>query len=70
MCIFTALLQPTQVIDLENINGDCTNGGKTVSILIIATDKGIPNKSSNTTVDITIQVWMLFFYYTSTKKYS
>ena len=47
MCIFTALLQPTQVIDLENINGDCTNGGKTVSILIIATDKGTPSKSSN-----------------------
>merc|ERR1719376_116311 len=53
--INTALLQPTQAIDLENINGDCTNGGKIISIVIIATDKGIPSKSSNTTVDITIQ---------------
>merc|ERR1719376_1268365 len=53
--INTALLQPTQAIDLENINGDCTNGGKFVSTIIIATDKGIPSKSSNTAVDITIQ---------------
>merc|ERR1719376_1989225 len=53
--INTALVQPTQAIDLENINGDCTNGGKIISIVIIATDKGIPSKSSNTAVDITIQ---------------
>ena len=53
---FTALLQATQAIDLESINGDCTNGGKIISLVIVATDKGTPSKSSNTTVDITIQV--------------
>ena len=52
------MLQPTQAIDLENINGDCTNGGKIISLTIIATDKGTPSKSSNTAVDITIQVWI------------
>ena len=54
---FSALLQPTQAIDIENINNvKCSNGGKTISIVIIATDKGSPSKNSNTTVDITIQV--------------